>query len=118
MKTRLTFITSFNKTYFYHLVKEQDKDLMKLLRGPIWFSLLLVFYAWILTLLKKTTKCSEMLPCTTPWHAGDRNTAKILCASTLPNTRLAEGSKGDSSSLSAMQGSLCIRVNRCFGFAI
>lgn len=111
-----TFITSFSKTYFYNLVKEQDKDLMKLLRGPIWFLLLLVFYVWILILLKKTTKCSEMMAYTTPWHAGDRNTAKILCASTLPKTRVVEGSEGERSSLNAMQGSLCVRVNRCFIF--
>lgn len=89
---------------------------MKLLRGPIWFLLLLVFYVWILILLKKTTKCSEMMAYATPWHAGDRNTAKILCASTLPKTKVVEGSEGERSSLNAMQGSLCVRVNRCFIF--
>lgn len=60
-----------------------------------------------LLVLKKTTKCSEMLAYTTPCHARESNTATILYAPTLPNTRVVEGSKGNSSCLNAMQGSLC-----------
>lgn len=60
-----------------------------------------------LLFLKKTMKCSEMLAYITPCHAGESNTATILCASSLPNTRVVGGSKGNRSCLNAMQGSLC-----------